>query len=177
MACKQEVLCHALSSCFSFLSNNHGACHYLATKASVLNCSTICLARIPLRVTNRISAHPVDTSLLHQAQRRALIQRWLEYVGFALRDKLYGLRFHAVTKTCAPFARTSCVKEIKTMPNASSVTDPWSVGLPFTNLKKMILTIRSPLKVIEASTQTWYFRKVVISVSFVRCGHQVFLGS
>jgi len=111
---------------------------------AILNSSTICLARTLLTATSQITARPVDTSQLHLAPVKAQIQRWLEYSGCALRGKLCGLLFHAVTKTCAPFAKASCVKTTKTLPNASSVMDLWSDGLPFTDLEKIILTILYP---------------------------------
>jgi hypothetical protein len=68
----------------------------------------------------------------HLAQDRD-IRRWLERVKYALRGKLCGLLFHAVTRTCAPFAKAIYVK---TLLNASFVMDTWSDGLPFTELRK-----------------------------------------
>lgn len=106
---------------------------------------TICLGRTPLTAMNQITARPVDISQLHLAQVKAL-QRWLEYVRCALIGKLCGLLFHAVTKTCAPFAKAGWVKATKTLPNASSVTDMWSGGLPFTDLEKIIIIILYPME-------------------------------
>lgn len=123
--------------------------HYFAIKPfSIVPSSKfyrLLLARTLLTATNQITAHPVDITPHHLAQVKAL-QRWLGFVRCALRGNLCGLLFHAVTKTCAPFAKAGYVKATRTLPNASSVADMWSDGLPFTDLKRFILMIHYPIQ-------------------------------
>lgn len=124
-------------------------CFEAICKCSYFILGCVCSARTLLTGMIQITARPVDSFQLHLAQVKAL-QRWLEHVTCASKDKLCGLLFHAVTKTYAPIAKAGWVKATKTWPSASSVMDMWSDGSLFTDVGNITATI---LKYSQSQTK------------------------